>query len=50
MCSMQRKPRSGATPPRGVDDAWYKEVAGKGIDGPKLAAEAKALVSKYSGK
>jgi len=34
----------------GVDDEWFKEVAGKGIDGKKLAAEARALISKYSGK
>jgi len=34
----------------GVDDAWFKEVAAKGIDGPKLAAEARALITKYSGK
>ena len=34
----------------GVDDVWFKEVAGKGIDGPKLAAEARALITKYSGK
>lgn len=29
-------------------DVWFKEVAAKGIDGPKLAAEAAALVAKYS--
>ena len=34
----------------GVDDAWFKEVSAKGIDGPKLAAEAKKLITKYSGK
>jgi TRAP-type C4-dicarboxylate transport system substrate-binding protein len=31
----------------GTRDAWIKEVAGKGIDGPKLAAEAAALIAKY---
>ena len=34
----------------GVRDAWFKEVASKGIDGPKLAAEAEALIAKNSGK
>jgi TRAP-type C4-dicarboxylate transport system substrate-binding protein len=34
----------------GVRAAWYKEVAGKGVDGPKLAAEAEALITKYSKK
>ena len=34
----------------GVDDTWFKEVASKGIDGPKLLTEAKALITKYSGK
>ncbi len=32
----------------GVRDAWFKEVAAKGIDGPKLAAEAEALINKHS--
>ena len=32
----------------GVRDAWFKEVSGKGIDGPKLAAEAEALVAKHA--
>jgi TRAP-type C4-dicarboxylate transport system substrate-binding protein len=32
----------------GVRATWYKEVGGKGIDGPKLAAEAEALIAKYS--
>jgi hypothetical protein len=32
----------------GTRAIWYKEVADKGIDGPKLAAEAQALVEKYS--
>lgn len=31
----------------GTRDAWVKEVAGKGIDGAKLAAEAAALIAKY---
>ena len=34
----------------GVRGVWYKEVASKGIDGPKLAAEAEALIAKYSKK
>jgi TRAP-type transport system periplasmic protein len=34
----------------GVRATWYKEVGEKGIDGPKLAAEAEALISKYSKK
>jgi TRAP-type C4-dicarboxylate transport system substrate-binding protein len=34
----------------GVRAAWYKEVGDKGIDGPKLAAEAEALIAKYAKK
>ena len=34
----------------GVRAVWYKEVADKGIDGPKLAGEAEALITKYSKK
>lgn len=34
----------------GVRAAWYKEVGDRGIDGPKLAAEAEALITKYSKK
>ena len=34
----------------GVRGIWYKEVASKGIDGPKLAAEAEALIAKHSAK
>lgn len=34
----------------GVRATWYKEVGGKGIDGPKLAAEAEALIAKHSKK
>lgn len=34
----------------GVRAVWYKEVAAKGIDGPKLAAEAEALIAKYTKK
>jgi TRAP-type transport system periplasmic protein len=34
----------------GVRAVWYKEVAGKGIDGPKLAAEAERLIAKYNKK
>ena len=32
----------------GTRGLWFKEVASQGIDGPKLAAEAEALVAKYS--
>jgi TRAP-type transport system periplasmic protein len=32
----------------GVRAVWYSEVAAKGIDGPKLAQEAAALIAKYS--
>ena len=32
----------------GTRAIWYKEVASKGLDGQKLAAEAEALVAKYS--
>lgn len=39
--------RRTAAAVRGI---WYKEVAGKGIDGPKLAAEAEALIEKYNKK
>jgi TRAP-type C4-dicarboxylate transport system substrate-binding protein len=34
----------------GVRAVWYKEVGANGIDGPKLAAEAEALIEKYSKK
>jgi TRAP-type C4-dicarboxylate transport system substrate-binding protein len=34
----------------GVRAVWYKEVAAKGLDGPKLAAEAEALIAKYEKK
>ncbi len=34
----------------GVRAVWYKELAGKGLDGPKLAAEAESLIDKYSHK
>jgi TRAP-type C4-dicarboxylate transport system substrate-binding protein len=39
--------RRTAAAVRGI---WYKEVAAKGIDGPKLAAEAEALIEKYNKK
>ncbi|MCF8200270.1 MAG: hypothetical protein K9J42_15995, partial [Sulfuritalea sp.] len=29
-----------------VRDIWFKEVGSKGIDGPKLAAEAEALIAR----
>ena len=32
----------------GTRAIWYKEVAEKGIDGPKLAQEAESLIAKYS--
>ncbi len=34
----------------GTRAIWYKEVASKGLDGQKLAADADALVEKYSKK
>lgn len=34
----------------GVRAVWYKEVAEKGIDGPKMVQEAEALIAKYSKK
>ncbi len=34
----------------GVRGIWFKEVGAKGIDGPKLAAEAEALIAKYNKK
>lgn len=39
--------RRTASAVRGI---WFKEVAAKGIDGPKLAAEAEALIAKHSKK
>ena len=33
-----------------VRDIWFKEVASKGIDGPKLAADAEALIAKHAKK
>lgn len=32
----------------GVRAVWYAEVGAKGIDGPKLAAEAEALIAKHT--
>ena len=32
----------------GVRAVWFKEVESKGIDGPKLAKEAEALIAKHS--
>ena len=34
----------------GTRAVWYREVSGKGIDGPKLASAAQALIEKYNGK
>lgn len=34
----------------GVRAVWFKEVGDKGLDGPKLAAEAEALIVKYAKK
>lgn len=34
----------------GVRAVWYKEVGERGIDGPKLAADAEDLINKYSKK
>ena len=32
----------------GTRAVWFKEVADKGLDGPKLAADAESLIDKYS--
>ncbi|MGI9216657.1 MAG: hypothetical protein ACR2JA_06615 [Hydrogenophaga sp.] len=40
----QRWRRTAAT----VETDWVNEVKGKGIDGAKLASEARALIAKYS--
>ena len=32
----------------GTRALWYKEVAGNGVDGPKLAAEAETLIAKHA--
>jgi len=34
----------------GVRAAWFREVATRGIDGQKLAAEAQALIAKHRGR
>jgi TRAP-type C4-dicarboxylate transport system substrate-binding protein len=34
----------------GVRAVWFKEVGDKGLDGPKLAAEAEALIARYEKK
>jgi hypothetical protein len=34
----------------GVRAVWFREVAAKGIDGQKLAAEAQALIAKHGAK
>ncbi|MBI3155058.1 MAG: TRAP transporter substrate-binding protein [Burkholderiales bacterium] len=34
----------------GVRATWYREVAAKGLDGQKLAAEAERLIAKYAAK
>lgn len=34
----------------GVRDAWFKEVGAKGIDGPKLLADAEALIAQHAKK
>ena len=41
---MLRWKRTAAT----VETDWVNEMKGKGIDGAKLAGEARALVEKYS--
>ncbi len=45
-----RKPQRWQRTANGTRAIWYKEVSGKGLDGQKLAAEAAALVEKYSKK
>ena len=32
----------------GVREAWFREVAAKGIDGPKLLADAEALIAQHA--
>ena len=44
MAETQRWRRTAAS----VETDWINEVKGKGIDGAKLAAEARALIAKYS--
>ena len=44
MAETQRWRRTAAS----VETDWINEVKGKGIDGAKLAAEARALISKHS--
>jgi len=46
MAETQRFQRAAA----GVRAIWFREVAAKGIDGPKLAAEAEALIAKHTPK
>ena len=41
---VQRWRRTAST----VETDWINEVKGKGIDGAKLAAEARALIAKYN--
>jgi hypothetical protein len=44
LAEVQRWKRTAAT----VETDWVNEMKGKGIDGAKLAAEARALIEKYS--
>jgi TRAP-type C4-dicarboxylate transport system substrate-binding protein len=44
LAEVQRWKRTAST----VETDWINEVKGKGIDGAKLASEARALIAKYS--
>ena len=44
LAEVQRWRRTAST----VETDWINEVKGKGIDGAKLAAEARALIAKYN--
>jgi TRAP-type transport system periplasmic protein len=44
LAEVQRWRRTAST----VETDWINEVKGKGIDGAKLASEARALIAKYN--
>ncbi|TNF63389.1 MAG: C4-dicarboxylate ABC transporter, partial [Burkholderiales bacterium] len=46
MAETQRWKRTAAS----VESDWVKEMQGKGIDGARLLAEAKALIAQYEKK
>ena len=45
---MQPRPSAGNVPQPVCGPCGTSEVSGKGIDGPKLAAEAEALIAKHN--